>query len=120
VTNYDTSLFLLETFSQKLKKYLTRLETALLKCQQIRLHQDLSDDDLAAFEGLTACFARSADIFLNQAEKQNIISSLAAWMEVRELRKKIAHGYEEDDPLRIFQSVLLEAPAPLSIRSSLK
>ena len=80
MTNYDTSLSLLETYSQKIKKYLTRLETAPLKCQQIRLHQDLSDDDLAAFEGLTARFARSAEIFLNQAEKQNIISSLAAWM----------------------------------------
>jgi len=142
-TSLSPNLLLLESYSQKLKKSLTRLETALFKCQKIRLHIDLNDDDLEAFEGLTARFARSADLFLsryvraavlaedpafrgtfkdflNQAEKQNIINSVDVWMDVRELRNKIAHEYEEDDLLKIFESVLLEAPKLLSIRSSLR
>ena len=143
MTNNETNLSLLESYSQKLKKSLTRLETALAKCQKIRLHNDLDDDDLEAFEGLTARFARSADLFLsryvraavltedpafrgtfkdflNQAEKQNIIGSVAVWMAIRELRNKIAHEYEEADLIKIFESVLLEAPKLLSIRSSLR
>lgn len=143
MTSNDIHLLLLNSYSQKLKKSLTRLESALFKCQKIQLHIDLDDEDMEAFESLTARFARSADMFLNryvraaviaedpafrgtfkdflnQAEKQKIIASVAAWMEVRELRNKIAHEYEENDLLKIFESVLIEAPKLLTIRSSLK
>jgi hypothetical protein len=143
VNNNDKNLLLLDTYSQKLKKSLARLETALLKCQQVPLHLDLDDGDLEAYEGLTARFSRSADIFLNryiraavlaedpgfrgtfkdflnQAEKQNIISSVPVWMAIRELRNKIAHEYEEDDLVKIFEAVLLEAPILLNVRSSLR
>ena len=107
------------------------------------MHSDLENDELEAFEALNSRFARSEDIFLNryiraavlaedpafrgtfkdflnQAEKQNIITSVADWMDVQELRNKIAHECEEDDLLRVFESVLLEAPKLLSLRSGLR
>jgi uncharacterized protein with HEPN domain len=57
---------------------------------------------------------------LNQAAKQGLIDSVDAWMAVRELRNKVAHEYEEENLLKIFQAVTLEAPRLLSLRSLLR
>lgn len=143
VGDLQGSSALLESYSEKLKKSLLRLEKALFKSQQIVLRDNMDDNELEVFEGLTARFARTSDIFLNryiraavldgdpafrgtfkdflnQAAKQGLIDSVDAWMAVRELRNKVAHEYEEENLLKIFQAVTLEAPRLLSLRSLLR
>jgi hypothetical protein len=143
VGEMTVSSAVLLAYSEKLKKSLFRLEKALYKSQQIVLKENLDDNELEVFEGLTARFARASDIFLNryirvavldedpafrgtfkdflnQAAKQGIIDSVETWMTIRELRNKVAHEYEEENLLKIFQAVMVESPRLLSLRSLLK
>jgi uncharacterized protein with HEPN domain len=45
--------------------------------------------------------------FVNQAEKASIISDANRWMEIRELRNKIAYEYTKNDLSKLFKDVVL-------------
>lgn len=129
---------LVQVTKLKLQKSCARLEQAYRKCQSLPLQPDMDDLTLEAFEGLTARFARTADLFLNrylrvaildqdpafrgtfkdmlnQAEKQGLIQDVAVWMGIRELRNRIAYEYEEDGLSDLFAAVLAEAPRLLGV-----
>jgi len=111
-----------------LEKTKTILDISFLKCKQISLVKELSENDLESFEALTARFARFVDIssqkilktiflllgenpvtIIDQAtfaEKLKIIPNAEVLLELRELRNLIAHEYTEEDLRRLFKSVL--------------
>ena len=99
-------------------------------------------ESLEIFEALVSRFARTTDIFMAKymrtfaekddpafrgslvdtiyyAEKSGLIDSAQHWIEIRELRNKIAHEYADRDLSLIFEQVLIAAPTVLGIRASL-
>ena len=93
----------------------------------------LDPETLETWESFVSRFARVSDIFLakylrsrilnadpgfrgelrdyvDQAEKSGHISSADKWMEVRELRNKIAHEYTKSDLSQLFKDVLAYTP----------
>lgn len=94
---------------------------------------ELDPETLETWESFAARFARVTDIFLtkylrtrilqadpafrgelrdfvNQAEKASLLSDANQWMEIRELRNKIAHEYTKSDLSQLFQDVLKTTP----------
>ena len=52
--------------------------------------------------------------FLVKAEKNSLISSADQWMQIRELRNKIAHEYTKEDFVKTFEDILKQTPFILS------
>ena len=52
--------------------------------------------------------------FLDKAEKNSLISSADQWMQIRELRNKIAHEYTKEDFVKTFEDILKQTPFILS------
>lgn len=100
-------------------------------------------DDFEPWEALTARFARTTDIFLSKyvrllvlekdpgfrgemrdfldkAEKISFISNADQWMQIRELRNKVAHEYTKEDLLKTFSDVLRLTPFVLEELKGLK
>jgi len=48
--------------------------------------------------------------FVNQAEKAAVITDADRWMQIRELRNKIAHEYTKNDLSKLFKDVVLLTP----------
>lgn len=94
-------------------------------------------DEFESWEALTARFARTTAIFLSKyirliilendpgfrgemrdlldkAEKINLISNADQWMQIRELRNKIAHEYTKEDLIKTFKDILRLTPFVLN------
>ncbi len=99
--------------------------------------QNKNLDEFEPWEALTARFARTTDIFLSKyirlrvadadpafrgemrdlldkAEKISLISSADQWMQIRELRNKIAHEYHKEDLIKTFSDILKLTPFVMS------
>jgi hypothetical protein len=97
----------------------------------------LNEETLETWESYAARFARVTDIFLakylrtaalindpafrgelrdfvDKAEKSGLISSSDRWMEIRELRNKIAHEYSRTELKLTFEAVKKNAPFVIS------
>jgi len=95
--------------------------------------QELDPETLETWESFAARFARVSDIFLakylrsrilsadpgfrgelrdfvDQGEKANVLSDADKWMEIRELRNKIAHEYTKNDLSKLFIDILRYTP----------
>jgi hypothetical protein len=102
-------------------------------CSQIGAKDEYTDDEQDRFESLTSKFARLSDIILkqmlktidvldldeptntlrdgiNRAEKKELISSAADFIEIRKLRNQIAHEYVTAPFTAIFHAVLEKTP----------
>src|SRR5581483_6288772 len=99
----------------------------------IGIKKEYTEQELEAFEALTARFSRLSDLMiqkifrlidtlelvnegtipdrLNRAEKRELISSAKLFTELRMLRNTIAHEYEPDEFTRIFKNVLQLTPS---------
>ncbi|MGK5082242.1 hypothetical protein WDW37_02970 [Bdellovibrionota bacterium FG-1] len=125
--DFDEYLTVLE---RKLSKALGRFEASVLRLPSLKSTTDaFTDVELGAYDEMMARFARVTDIFLSQyiralikkadpafrgsfrdsldqAEKLGYIDSADEWYQIRELRNRQAHEYEEDDLIALFRLVL--------------
>ena len=106
---------------------------------KIELIHSKNPEDLETYEALVSRFSRVTDIFIskylrtvalnddpaysgalkdwvNYAEKKGVISSASTWMQIRELRNKIAHEYATRDLAQIFTQVLEQTPFVLELK----
>lgn len=136
--NYDQ---IIEDLKTELHQALGYLLYSFDKINQTNISPSQSKDPeiLETFEALVSRFARTTDIFVakylravaekddpafrgglrdwvNYAEKKGLIQSATRWMEIRELRNKIAHEYASKDLNLIFNQVLANTPTVLEIR----
>lgn len=104
----------------RLQKASETLRYSYDKCQAIGFKTVFDADEQDRFESLTAKFARLSDLIIkqaiklidlldldeppetvrdaiNRAEKKGLIESAARFVEIRKLRKRIAHEYVESD-----------------------
>lgn len=114
-----------------------QLQASFVRCNLIALaHENLGFDELERFEALTSRFARLADLILqkairlielieleasgsildriNRAEKRGLIANSEQFIEIRQLRNSIAHEYDADALLKIFEDCLEFTPVLLS------
>lgn len=99
--------------------------------------QNFDPETLETWESYASRFARVSDIFLSkyirtrilsadpafrgelrdfvdQAEKAGVVSSADQWMEIRELRNKIAHEYSKSDLSKLFKDLMKVTPFLIS------
>jgi hypothetical protein len=142
MTNYDSILIELKSELHQALFYLDYSYNKIIK-NNFRIDQSKDPEVLETFEALTARFARVTDIFIskylraiaekddpafrgglrdwvNYAEKKGIVSSSDEWMELRELRNKIAHEYAAKELNELFNQILLKTPIVLGIKSIVK
>jgi uncharacterized protein YutE (UPF0331/DUF86 family) len=115
-----------------LEKAIGHLSYSYEKCREIDLHSDLSEEQLETLEALAARFARAADIFtqkviysllewlqedlqtfvdkMNFCEKIGIITAADDLIEIRALRNAIAHEYQQQNLIELYQKVLNSGP----------
>ncbi len=114
-----------------------QLQASFERCNLIELApENLDFDELERFEALTSRFARLADLILqkairliellelegsgsildriNKAEKRGLIANSEQFIEIRQLRNSIAHEYDADALLKIFEDCLEFTPLLLS------
>lgn len=111
------------------------LQYSFQKCQETKLHEGLSNEELEGFEAFTSRFARLSDIIIqkifrlldfidledtgtvrdriNRAEKKGVILSADSFLEIRILRNEIAHEYRSETIYAIFEKVLVYSPTLL-------
>ncbi|WP_022943227.1 HepT-like ribonuclease domain-containing protein [Psychromonas hadalis] len=110
-----------------------QLQASFSRCNEIKLLQEgLGFEELERFEALTSRFARLADLILqksirlielielessgsildriNKAEKKGLISDSQKYIEIRQLRNSIAHEYDSEALMKIFEDCLTFTP----------
>ena len=114
-----------------------------LKNKSLPLRHPKNLDEFEPWEAFSSRFARTTDIFLSKyirflilekdpgfrgemrdlldkAEKINLVSNADQWMQIRELRNKIAHEYTKEDLLKTLSSILQYTPFVVSELKGLK
>ena len=139
----DYKKILLE-LTNELNSCLEYLQYSYDKVHRLKLDPSSQNPDtLETFEALVSRFARVTDIFIakylrsfaekddpayrgslvdtiHYAEKKNLIVSAKAWVEIRELRKRIANEYAAGDLRQILDQVLEQKPEVLKLKNLLK
>lgn len=123
--------------SEKLQKAIQHLKYSFNKVKTLStgIHV-LKEDQLADWESFIARFSRASDVYfmkylrtkiliqdpgfhgsfidlLNQAEKLNLIDHTEPWLEMRDLRNKAAHEYDDEHLEGLF--IKIKELAPLLI-----
>jgi hypothetical protein len=135
---------ILEELKKELVLSLDYLQYSFEKIQKNKIQIETKNpEELETFEALVSRFARVTDIFMakymrtfaekddpayrgslvdtiHYAEKKGLIKTAQTWIEIRELRNKIAHEYAAKDLKQVFEQVLEQTSTVLSIRESLK
>lgn len=129
---------LLKLFEDEIRAALDYLEYSHKKIQSLPIDpQQLDPETMETWESYVSRFARVTDIFLSKyirtfmqmkdpgfrgemrdfidkSEKNNLISSSDKWMQIRELRNKVAHEYSRSDLKITFQDVKSYTPFVIS------
>lgn len=129
---------LLKLFESEIRSALGYLEYSHRKIQNLPSDPvQLDEETLETWESYVARFARVTDIFLSKyirtvvlkadpgfrgelrdfvdkSEKKGLISNADKWMQVRELRNKIAHEYSRSDLKITFEDVKTYSPFVIS------
>lgn len=140
MTDYEN---LLERHKLALLKSLQYLKQSYSKIQSLPTHIKEGDSEtLEVWESYVARFARVSDIFvmkylktkislenpafrgsvrdlLNEAEKLNLIESAAQWLDIRDLRNRATHDYEESELEGYLENIKRLTPIVLSIEKIL-
>lgn len=139
---------LLGLYYTKIVKSLRYLEYSYQRTLKMPTNPlQMTDGELEAWDGFSARFARSSDIFLskyiraylisddpafdgsfvdqlNRAHKLNLIDSVEIWMDIRRLRNASVHEYSDQDfekiflKFRTYTPLLLELPTRLPNNSN--
>jgi hypothetical protein len=131
------------SLQRKLSKALDRFESSYHRLPPMKSTvESYTDEELGSYDEFMSRFARLTDIFLSQyirarlqiedpafrgslldslnlAEKLGMIDSAKAWYEIRELRNRQAHEYEEEELIKLFKQTIDEVPRISSVRSML-
>jgi hypothetical protein len=134
---------LLEDLCKKLDRALKHLEYSAQKTASLPTAvANLSEQELSDWEGFTSRFSRVSEIFLqryirtwiltrdpgfsgsfrdflNAAHKHGLIDSIEPWMQIREMRNRMAHEYEDSRLQILFEEVRLRTTTLLTIRDIL-
>lgn len=121
---------LLSKQKQRLEKSLEYLLYSFQKVQLLTSNpEEMDAESLETWEGFSARFSRTVEIFLtrylktrilledpgfrgtlrdllNQAEKMEIIEDAQGWLKLRELRNITAHDYNDSDLAEYFSDLL--------------
>ena len=121
---------LLSKQKQRLEKSLEYLLYSFQKVQSLTSNpEEMDAESLETWEGFSARFSRTVEIFLtrylktriliedpgfrgtlrdllNQAEKMEIIEDAQGWLKLRELRNITAHDYNDSDLKEYFSDLL--------------
>lgn len=121
---------LLSKQKQRLEKSLEYLLYSFQKVQSLTSNpEEMDAESLETWEGFSARFSRTVEIFLtrylktriliedpgfrgtlrdllNQAEKMEIIEDAQGWLKLRELRNITAHDYNDSDLEEYFSDLL--------------
>jgi len=117
---------------QDLKQARDSLRYSYDRCRLLVVEAGMDNETMERFEALTARFARLSDIIIqkvfrtldaldledrgtvrdriNRAEKRKIIESADAFVDIRMVRNEIAHEYQKQTILEIFERVLFLTP----------
>ncbi len=126
---------LLHAYETEIRLGLEHLSYSIQKVSKLPTFNSKENDAelLESWESLAARFARVSDIFMSkfirtrvlsadpafrgelrdfidQGEKIGLISSADKWMEIRELRNKIAHEYTQESLAELFADLLKASP----------
>jgi len=131
---------MLKKVRDQIARGLNRLALSLQKAKGLSSNPaSLSDDELEIWDSLASRFARVVDLFtskyvrlsvlkqepgfrgstrdlLDIAEKANVISSAQKWFEIRELRNRQAHEYEDDDLRDLFEAIRKESEFVMALK----
>ncbi len=116
-------LYLKENFAQA-DEAANYLANSIERCESFVFNNDFTEDQLVELEALTNRFARVSDLLIQktfktidqldgttpgtvrdrllQAEKKGLINSTDDFMQIRDIRNRIAHEYEIDALKDIF------------------
>lgn len=141
MTDFDN---LLKKYRDQFKKALVHLQYSFSKIESLSATiPKLSEEDLETWEGFVARFGRATDIYvnkylrmyvlkedptfsgsvrdiLNAAEKYRLIDSAHQWIEIRELRNKAAHDYEDEKLEQHFKTIKQLTPIVFDVEKKLK
>jgi uncharacterized protein YutE (UPF0331/DUF86 family) len=112
------------------------------QCIAIGIKKEYSEEEFDKFENLTSRYARTTDMFVNQAlrsldtvelidsgtiidimnraEKRGIVSSAEKLHELKDLRNEITHEYQIGQIEQFFESVLVSTPVLLDMINNLE
>ena len=120
---------LIQKHAEKLKKAIQHLKYSFEKIQILSTDVlKLTEEQLAEWESFVSRFSRASDLFfvkylrtkiliqdpgfsgsfidsLNQAEKLNFIDHADPWLEMRDLRNRAAHEYDDEHLEELFKFV---------------
>ena len=119
----ETLQYLKENFIQA-DEAANHLTASIERCEIFVFNKDFTEDQLVELEALTSRFARMSDLLIQkvlktidrldgttpgtvrdrllQAEKKGLINSADEFMQIRDIRNRIAHEYEMDALKDIF------------------
>jgi hypothetical protein len=125
-------LSLLQTELELMDKATEYLRYSYKRCQTLESKEQFTHEELEHFESLTSRFARLSDLLIqkifrlidqldlegagtirdriNRAEKKDLISHAAQFVDIRELRNNITHEYDPTAMLIIFKDVMHYCP----------
>jgi hypothetical protein len=108
------------------------LRRSYLKCQQIGIKENYTDEEFDDFENLTSRFGRTIDFLINKvyrcidqielensgtvidvvnrAHKRGLLDSAVEIRKIKEIRNEIVHEYTSKELKKIFEDVFLQAP----------
>ncbi len=129
-------LYLKENFAQA-DEAANHLATSIERCESFVFNKDFTEDQLIELEALTSRFARVSDLLIQKtfktidqldgttpgtvrdrlllAEKKGLFNSADEFIQIRDVRNRIAHEYEMDALKDIFlfafknSSILIDA-----------
>jgi len=138
--NFDVLKELLENEIRLLDKAEVHLQHTFRKCQNIILGPDTTEDELELLDSLCSRFVRYYEVYLknvirttlqimrayqdtfidnmNKAEKIELIDSMKTMDTARTLRNTVAHEYQEEEWIDIFNSVLKIVPLLISSKNT--
>jgi len=121
---------------QDLKQARDSLKYSYDRCRPFVVEAGMDNETMERFEALTARFARLSDIMIqkvfrtldaldledrgtvrdriHRAEKRKIIESADAFVDIRMVRNEIAHEYQKQTVLEIFERVMFLTPTLMS------
>jgi hypothetical protein len=139
MANKDTAELLVDA-TTKLSKALRHLEYSYQKILKLPEHLNQQDEEsLEVWESFAARFSRASDLFLsryiralalyrdpgfegtlrdylNIAEKEGVITDSPTWLNIRQLRNKAAHEYNDQRLEEFYLELKEKAPLLLQLK----